>query len=191
MIRRAEHLNALLVHVLDAQFPANERNGNLDGLGVGHVLILAARALCIAAHPYLANGFRIRFCAIELVGISISIHFVEALAADRLQAVIPNRVDAVSYIPTYVLFLGHTADKQFRSLLIPAIGKGSKQNSNYLRTVGQINLGGFTLAPTHACCVEVISTRQVLAYFSGEHFVDVCIRHNRIPLIEQLYNRRI
>ena len=74
VIRRAEHLNALLVHVLDAQFPANERNGNLDGLGVGHVLILAARALCIAAHPYLANGFRIRFCAIELVGISISIH---------------------------------------------------------------------------------------------------------------------
>jgi len=173
MVRRAEHFNALLVHVLDAKLPANEPHRNFDGFSVGHVLSLAARPLRIAAHTDFADRFGVRFRPIELVGISVAVHLVEPLAADLFQASVPNRVDAIGHIWPNALFLGYAANEQLNALLIPLLGKSAGHNADDLSSVGQIDLGQFTLAPIHACGVEAISLRQVLVHLCREHLVDV------------------
>ena len=109
-----------------------------------------------------------------------------------LQPVIPDGVCVVLIgIRGNVLLLKNATSDQFHTLLVPSLGEGPEQDAHDLSAIRQVNVGDLALTAAHRCGVEVIATLQILVHFGCEYLVDVCEFHNRLLLIEQLYNQRI
>nr|DAK93361.1 MAG TPA: hypothetical protein [Caudoviricetes sp.] len=173
MVRCAEHSNALLVHIFDGQFSANERHHNLDGFGAGQILSVTVWPQGVAIKALLADGFCVRFCPEVRLCITDTTDVIETLGADSLKPFEPDCPAALRGIGFYALFFPYPPNNQLNAFLVPPLRETVKNHADDFDAIGQVHLAKLTLASGHCRGVEVIPLRQVLVHLCREHLVDV------------------